>query len=147
MTALGNHRGSSFAIVLTATLLLAALGVSLAAGLATSHGRLTRALGGDRARYIARAGLEVACLDVLSPRADWTTLNSSHEWTDKELTPGSTCDVAYQSLGDPHRVQVDVTGRSGGQERIIEFVVERAGPGAPIHIFAVNDVSLSNLVR
>lgn len=144
---LHNQRGSSLAVVLTATLLLAGLSLALVAGLDTSHGRLIRASEANRARYAARAGLEQAALDVLSPEPDWTTLNSGDEWADIELSPGTTFDVAYSPTGDAHRVEVQVTARAGDEERVLTFTVSRGGAGSPVRIDSVHDQTLANLVR
>jgi len=144
---LTNQRGSSLAVVLTATLLLASLGLALTYGLDTSHQRLIRASEGNRARYAARAGLEWAALDVLSAEPDWTTLNSGDAWADIELSPGTRFDVVYLPSGDPHRVDVVVTARTGDEERVLTFTVSRGGAGSPIRIDTVHDQTLANMVR
>ena len=144
---LRNQQGSSFAVVLTATLLLAALSLALTHSLDTSQHRLMRATEGNRARYAARAGLEWACLDVLSGKPDWTTLNSGDEWADKELSPGTVFDVSYAPGGTAHRRTVAVTARVGDEERSVDFTVSRGGFGGTIRIESLHDQTLANMVR
>ena len=143
---LGDERGSVLPLVLMTVVLLSALALAL-----SSQTLLTRRvqdfdLDLDRGAYVARAGFERACAEVLLDADDWSTVTSP-VFEGEGLGPDHY-DVGVLATA-PDEVTLEVVARCDEVGRTLRFVATRvsdAGGGTVgVRLDAVLDPSLDSL--
>lgn len=148
--ALVREDGSVLPLALLAILLLSSLALSLTTR-TTSVRELSRHdLSLDHGAYLARAGIEQTCADVLLGQANWSAL-APGTIVETESFGGGTFEVDLLSSDTTH-ASLRATAVVGDVTRNMLFELERDLPGGPpappawIRLIAVTDLSLSALV-
>lgn len=142
----GDERGSTLAIVLLTIILLTSLALSLSTHTLMARRVQEQDLDLDRAAYVARAGFERTCADVLLPSGNWSGLGT--DVFVQEAFADGHFDVSLSSL-TADAATVLVIARTGVTERTLAFAAQRVpdGGGATIgvRIASVADLTLAQL--
>lgn len=143
---LGDDRGSSLALVLMTIVLLSGLVLGLASHATMSRRVQDQDLDLDRAAYLARAGFERVCAELLLASDDWSLL-PSEPFADEPFAGG-----VFDALVSPlhsDRATVQINARTGTTERALRFDVERradsSGATIGIDVESLRDLTLAQL--
>lgn len=142
----GDERGSTLAIVLLTIVLLTSLALSLSTHTLMARRVQEQDLDLDRAAYVARAGFERTCADVLLPSSNWAGLGTDvfvqEPFSDGQFDVSLTSPTADAAT-------VLVIARTGVTERTLAFAAERltdsGGTTIGVRIASVADLTLAQL--
>ena len=126
VSTLHDRGGFTLALVLFAVVLLSALGLSLTTLTLATRAEADFGVQVDRAAYVARAGFERTCAEVLLPSNDWSTA------TELPFVDATFADASYDvvvSDRTPDGVRVTVEAVVDGTERTLAFVAVRLSHG------------------
>lgn len=139
-----DERGSTLAIVLITVVMLSALALSLSSHTLMARRVQEQDLDLDRAAYVARAGFERTCAEVLLGSNDWSSLTPA-VFVAEGFASGSF-DVSLLGLSQD-AATVRVLARSGVAERSLEFSALRESDGSGVttgaRLTGLTDLTLS----
>ena len=144
---LHDRRGFSLGLVLFAITLLSSLALTLTTLTLATRTETVRGLDTDRAAYLARAGFERTCAEVLLRSDDWSTLDSD------PFDGVAFGDGSYRvTLIDraPDSTRVDVLAVLGDGERQLRFAAHRTsheGSTIGVRLVRLADPTLDVLTR
>lgn len=119
---LGDREGFSLAVVLLVVVLLSTLALALSTITMATRAETSMELAVDRSAFIARAGFERVCADLLMHADAWDTLGAT-PYTDVPFSGGSyTVTIANTA---PDSCQVTVVGTYERFDRTLAFTVAR----------------------
>lgn len=125
---LHRHDGFSLVVVLFVVILLSTIGLAMSSLLVSSRTEATMELDVDRAAYIARAGFERTCADILMSADQWDTLSTT-PFNDEPFADGSYTVTLGGLTADGAIVNVAATYRGRSHELVFDCVRETGGAG------------------
>jgi hypothetical protein len=144
---LTSNGGSVLALTFIALLLLSALALSLGSISLVNWESESRDNAADLAAYVARAGLERSCSDVLLPSSDWSLLLAGPLYTAEPFAAGDFSVQLVVSTTNAATLRIDASATEGRAS--LEFQMQRltsagGGSGATtgVKILVVRDLVL-----
>lgn len=154
VSAVRDRQGFALAVVLLVVVLLATLAVTLSTLTIATRSQASVELDVDRSAYVARAGFERTCADLLMNADTWDTLSTA-VYLDEPFAGGTYSVTIADRSTDGCTVEVDAT--HAGRTHELDFVVARetggappGGPGNPttgVRIVRVTDPTIDILSR
>jgi len=154
-TPLHDRNGFSLAVVLFVVILLSTIGLAMSTIVVSTRTETAMELDTDRAAYIARAGFERTCAEILMNADQWDTLTTA-PFTDEAFSDGIYTVTLSSLTADGCTVTVLAGYR--GREHELAFTCTRqtagaaSGPGSVeptngVNVASVADETLTVLSR